>query len=57
METIEEIKSDYKKGIIDSIKVENTLRFHWAYQKISKKPDEFTDFEREEAFRQYVRSL
>ena len=57
METIEEIKSDYKKGIIDSIKVENTLRFHCAYQKISKKPDEFTDFEREEAFRQYVRSL
>lgn len=57
METIEEIKSDVKEGIIDTIKVENTLRSHWAYQKISKKPDEFTDYQREEAFRQYVRSL
>ena len=57
METIEEIKSDYKEGIIDTIKVENTLRSHWAYQKISKKPDQFTDYQREEAFRQYVRSL
>lgn len=57
METIEEIKSDVKKGIIDTIKVENTLRSHWAYQKISKKPDEFTPYQREDAFRQYVRSL
>ena len=57
METIEEIKSDVKEGIIDTIKVENTLRSHWAYQKISKKPDEFTPYEREDAFRQYVRSL
>ena len=57
METIEEIKSDVKKGIIDTIKVENTLRSHWAYQKISKKPDEFTPYEREDAFLQYVRSL
>lgn len=46
METIPEI-----------LKVENTLRSHWAYQKISKKPDEFTPYEREDAFRQYVRSL
>lgn len=61
METIEEIKSDYKEGIVDSLKevgiVENALRSHWAYQKISKKPDEFTPYQREDAFRQYVRSL
>ena len=55
METIEEIKSDVK--MLMTIKVENTLRSHWAYQKISKKPDEFTPYERENAFRQYVRSL
>ena len=42
---------------VDSIDAENTLRSHWAYQKISKKPDEFTPYEREDAFRQYVRSL
>ena len=43
--------------IVDSLEVENTLRSHWAYQKISKRPDEFTDCQREDAFRQYVRSL
>ena len=43
--------------VVKSLKVENTLRSHWAYQKISKKPDKFTPCAREEAFRQYVRSL
>ena len=56
METIEEIKSDVKKGIIDTIKVENTLRSHWAYQKISKKPDEFT-ITKEKNFPTVCRSL
>ena len=57
METIEEIKSDYKEGIIDSIKVDNVLRSHWAYQKISKNPNDFEPCQREVHFNQYVKSL
>jgi|TARA_R100000482_G_C5074571_1_gene123052 predicted GIY-YIG superfamily endonuclease len=36
---------------------ENCLQTYWAYRKISKNPNEFSNFQKENAFKQYVRSI
>ena len=41
----------------DYERAENCLRSYWAYKKISKDPDDFTDFQKQNAFEQYVRSI